>query len=138
MKWILCYLNPNDYVTYITDISNNAESSPYNEFLTFIYPYTITNHKEFLEQINRYLTIFIDTQNYTWKVYRREQEPATFDELFELNKQREEQKKQKNSDISSYKKWIDSKYDKKYDRSGANREGRGVSIQSFFNRFRKK
>lgn len=132
MKWILCYLDSFDYVIYKTDTSNFNESLKYEEFIKFTYKY-IKGHKEFLENLNRFLTIYIDTENNIWDVYRKKFDETPFEILYELN-----QEENKNKDnISLYKKYIDNIFNKKYDRQNRNRFENGITIQSFFNRNRK-
>ena len=142
MKWVLCYLNPHDYVSYKTDLSTSSESLQYQDFVGFIHPYISKASYEFYEELNRYRTLLIDTQNKDWKVYLKRFDEPTFDELFQINEKREVKKKNENSSSKlgqyfQYKNLINniSKNNDGQNRStGRTRE----TIQSFFNRSRKK
>jgi hypothetical protein len=144
MKWVLCFLTPSDQVSFITDISDSTESVDYYKFLEFILPYVVSRRGDFLEHVNRYSTLFIDTENKEWNVYIKEHPKVGFEELLELNTRVEEQKKRENNkalfgDIGFYKTAIKRIFDRKHvnDRQNFNRQRPGEGFHSFLNRNRK-
>jgi len=144
MKWVLCYLNPNDYVTFRTDISDNNEYIIYSKFIEFISSYVKADSQGFFDAINRYFTIYIDLENKKWEIYKKEYRKAEFDELLNLNKKREEKKKleketKKIGDIHLYKNTITNIFNKKHEQDQFNkhRSGTGESLSSFLNRSRR-
>jgi hypothetical protein len=144
MKWLLGYLNPNDYVTFKTDISDNAEFIHYSKFIQFVIPLIKKDTKGFLECINSYYTFFIDVENHTWHLYKKEYRHATFDELITLNEKREERKKleketKKFGNTHLYKTTIFNIFKKSHENDFQNRNKQGTreTISSFFNRSRR-
>lgn len=144
MKWLLGYLNPNDYVTFRTDLSEHNEFIHYSKFIQFVLPIVKKDSAKFLECLNSHYTFFINLENGFWEIYKKEYRHATFDELVELNQKREERKKLekenvKFNSISMYKTMINNISERKWRNGYYNRDKQKSreTISSFFNRARR-
>jgi len=144
MNWVLCYLNPNDYVSFRTNLSDSNEYIYYSKFLEFILPYIKKDSEEFLEYFNKYYTIYIDLEQGKWEIYKKEYRQATFDELLSLNEKREQQKKNEKETkqfgaINLYKNNINNFFKKSYENKFfRNRPRTRESIPTFFNKFKRR
>lgn len=137
MNWILCYLNPYDDVIYKSDTTETTQNVKYYEFIKYVRPYIKDNYKDFLDNLNRYFTLYINTLECTWEIYRKKFKEPTFEELYTLNAQRENNKGKQDS-IQLYKNMINNVSNKKYDRQNGNESIGGKNIQSFFSGFKRK
>jgi len=92
MKWMLCYQTPYNVVKYITDNLDTTTFLKYEKFMELVSTFRLENKEIFRENINKFKTLYIDIEKSTWQLYEIEKEPATFDDLIDLNKKREEKK----------------------------------------------
>jgi hypothetical protein len=141
MKWILGYLDINDQIIFITDVSQGNQYLPYNKFISFIFTHIKDNYKEFLDTVNRFQTFLVNIENKTWEIYKQEQKEPTFVELFKLNEKRMLEKQRKNlknkDSLYAYKNLILNTSDKKHGRQTGSQPITRSDLQSRNNRNKK-
>lgn len=97
IKWLLCYQTPYDRVKYRTSDIEEVSSMKYYDFIGFLREnFKISDFKNFVDQLDKFQTIFLDCQLGTWEIYEEErQDISTYDrkELLKLNDEEVEKPK---------------------------------------------
>lgn len=109
MKWVLCYQTQNDIICYQTNDSQSSLFMGYKKFLEYIDSFNILDRDKFVNELNKFETIFINIDTKEWKVYETEREKhPSFETLMFLNSEKKEEK----TIIEKGREWI-----KKFERS---------------------
>jgi hypothetical protein len=92
MEYILAYQTPYDTVTYITDDLLTVDYLSYGDFLKFIKPFIKKDFAGFVENLNRFYNVFVNTNEKTWKVYHNKFDVPTMQQLIELNETKDKKR----------------------------------------------
>ena len=93
MEWITFYQGQRDNVYFITSKNSERDFMPYYSFLTYINEeYKISNFFELKDAVDKFKVILL-FENNTWEIIPDEIQDASFQELYELNKEDEEKSK---------------------------------------------
>lgn len=90
---MLCYQEMGDLVKYITSDMEHSGLMNYYKFLEWIYPFRIFNFEGFKEELNKFLSLYVDFEKLTWEIYEVPKDAATFEELLALNSDSEKPSK---------------------------------------------
>jgi hypothetical protein len=92
MDWITFYQNERDLIYFITSKNPEKDFMPYYRFLEYLNKeFEIRNFFELKEKIDKFQVIILYSDN-TWEVIKDEIQEASFQELYELNKEDQEEK----------------------------------------------
>lgn len=89
MNWLICFQTPYNSVKYQTSDINFATTLVYPKFLKYINSIFILDYNNFVDELNKFKTIFIDLDLHKWEIYKEKQKDTGFDELWELNREKE-------------------------------------------------
>jgi len=129
MKWIIFYQNSHNRIVYLT--SNNYEdkdSMNYYDFLNYVYTeFPVRDIEIFKEKIDSFKTIML-YDNGDWEIIVEETPEATFEQMYELNKEDEENKTAFDKQLDKSKTFLNSifsfrKQDKRFN-YGSNKDRR--------------
>lgn len=112
-SWILCFQTPYDTVKYMSNELNSPMILGYYKFVDYIQTLFIHNYGDFMEELNKFQTILIDTETHTWEIYEEKKNTdVSREELLKLNEKdiKEETK------VERFKKSIMKVYRNKYDK----------------------
>jgi hypothetical protein len=93
MEYICFYQSQRNLIWFITSLNHNRDFMEYYKFFEFINKeFKIKDFFEFKTNVDKFKTIILYSDN-TWEIIKEEVEEATFQELYDINK--DDQEKQK-------------------------------------------
>jgi hypothetical protein len=92
-EWILFFQTPKDRVRFITNEIDSPTSLPYNKFISFVFEnFNILNTKKFMDEVDSFQTVFLNGKTGNWEIKSPDRDTSkyTFDELYQIKKNKEE------------------------------------------------
>jgi hypothetical protein len=90
MQWLVCRQLQNDLVRYRTNDMAHNSVMQYKKFINMVHELRIIDYVDFRDELNKFKIIFIDCIKHSWEIHIQEKEDASFEELWELNREKEE------------------------------------------------
>jgi hypothetical protein len=119
MNIILAYQTPYETVAYITDDLLIVDYLPYSEFIKFIKPFVKKNYEEFIENLNRFYNVLVNTNDGSWEVYHKKFTIPTMQDLVKLNDNKQKKRfwnRDRKTKIDNIKNFTNDIVDNKYNK----------------------